>query len=197
MLKTISKVDRKTRRSQIVQAALGIIGRKGVSALTTSSIAREVGISEANIYRHFRNKDEILTEMAMEIRRSLEGNLSKVAEGTPLKSLREIYKLHLEYIENNEGIPRLIFSEQLHSSTRLKKRLLSTIGSYAGLLADIFVDGQKCGDIQKRLDPDAAAMMMIGMVQVSTLKWSLSGFNFSLVKEGMKLWSNFERCVRT
>lgn len=197
MTNIVSKVERETRRSQIVQAALGIIGRQGVTALTTAAIAREVGMSEANIYRHFENKEEILTEMAMEIRAGLERNISKVSEVSPVPALRQIYRLQLEYIESNEGIPRLIFSEQLHTSPELKKRLLGTIGSYADRLADIIREGQKEGSINKGIVPASAALMFIGMVQVTTLKWSLSGFSFSLVDEGAKLWMNFERCLRT
>jgi len=196
MINIASKVDRATRRSQIVQAALGIIGRWGVTALTTAAIAREVGMSEANIYRHFENKEEILSEMAMEIRSGLERNISNVAESSPVPALRHIYRLQLEYIESNEGIPRLIFSEQLHTSPELKKRLLEVIGSYADRLADIIREGQKEGSIKKEIVPASAALMLIGMVQVTTLRWSLSGFSFSLVDEGTKLWMNFERCLR-
>jgi len=197
MEKTSSKVDKKTRRSQIVQASLRIIGRQGVASLTTAAIAKEVGISEANIYRHFENKDEILSEMATHIREGLERNLSRVSETSPMAALRQIYKFHLEYIESNEGIPRLIFSEQLHTSSKLKKRLFATIGSYSNKLASIIQDGQQKEIIKKDIDSKAAAMMLIGMVQVTTLKWALSNYEFSLLKEGLKLWNNFERCVRT
>ncbi|NIR18211.1 MAG: TetR/AcrR family transcriptional regulator, partial [Desulfobacterales bacterium] len=194
--KTTSKIDTETRRTQIVEAALRIIGRDGVAALTTAAMAREVGISEANIYRHFENKNEILREMALKIRAGLERNLSRVSDASSLKALMQIYILQLEYIENNEGIPRLIFSEQLHSSPELKERLLETIGSYADRLADIIRKGQKDGTIKKDIEPMTAAFMFIGMVQVTTLRWSLSGFSFSLAKEGLKLWNSYERCVR-
>ncbi len=196
MSKTTSKIDTETRRTQIVEAALRIIGRDGVAALTTAAMAREVGISEANIYRHFENKNEILREMALKIRAGLERNLSRVSDASSLKALMQIYILQLEYIENNEGIPRLIFSEQLHSSPELKERLLETIGSYADRLADIIRKGQKDGTIKKDIEPMTAAFMFIGMVQVTTLRWSLSGFSFSLAKEGLKLWNSYERCVR-
>jgi len=43
----------------VVEAALKLIGEHGMSALTTAALAKEVGMSEANIYRHFRNKEEI------------------------------------------------------------------------------------------------------------------------------------------
>ncbi|GAB4387656.1 MAG: TetR/AcrR family transcriptional regulator [Thermodesulfovibrionales bacterium] len=191
-----TKLDRETRRAQIVAASLGILGRKGVTALTTSAIAREAGISEANIYRHFEDKDEILHAMADEIRAGLERNLARVPGASPLAGLRRVYRLHLEYIEKNEGIPRLLFSEQLHSGRGgLREKLLESINAYAGRLAGFIRRGQEAGLIREEVDPRASALTLIGMVQATTLRWSLSGFSFSLVEEGMKLWKNFERCV--
>lgn len=197
MKKTAKKFDRKTRRAQIVQAALRIIGSQGVSALTTAAIAKEVGISEANIYRHFENKEEILGAMTEEIGAGLEENLRAVTAGSPVARLKKIYKLHLEYIEKNDGIPRLVFSEQLHMrETHIKEKLLDKINAYSLKLSGIIKEGQKGGLIKKELSPKAASLMLIGMVQITTLKWSLSGFSFSLVDEGMKLWKNYEKCLK-
>jgi len=50
--------------------------------------------------------------------------------------------------------------------------------------------------IQKGLKSKSAAMMFIGLVQVNTLRWTLSGFSFSLVTEGMKMWEDYEKCIR-
>jgi len=195
--KTAKKLDRETRRRQIVRAALGIIGSRGVGALTTAAIARKVGMSEANLYRHFENKEEILHAMTEEIGAGLQENLGAVTAASPVARLRMIYKLHLEYIEKNDGIPRLVFSDQLHmGESRIRKRLLGKIDSYALKLSEIIREGQKGGLIRKDLNPEAASLILIGMVQITTLKWSLSGFSFSLVDEGMKLWKNYERGLK-
>jgi len=47
-------------QQQIIDAALWIIGEKGIHGATTAGIAVEVDISEGNIYRHFRDKEEIV-----------------------------------------------------------------------------------------------------------------------------------------
>lgn len=197
MNKTAKKFDRKTRRTQIVQAALRIIGSRGLGALTTAAIAKEVGISEANLYRHFKNKEEILNVMTEEIGAGLEENLKTVTTGSPVARLKEIYRLHLEYIEKNDGIPRLVFSEQLHMRLpHIRNKLLEKINAYSRKLSEIIKEGQKDGQIKEGLNPQAASMILIGMVQITTLKWSLSGFSFSLVDEGMKLWKDYEHCLK-
>lgn len=197
--KPIGKMPREVRRTQIAEAALRIIARQGVRALTTSAIAQEVGISEANLYRHFRNKDEILSEMVDMIGEGLRKNFESVfkTDATPISKLKKVFRLHLDYIEKNEGIPRLGFSEDMHWGNReLGERLLRNIERYADELEKLMREGQKTGALKRELEPRTAALMLIGMVQVVTFRWSLSGFSFPLVAEGMKMWENFESCVR-
>ena len=48
------------RRQQIAEAALRIISGKGVHRLTAQELGREVGIADGTIFRHFKDKAEIV-----------------------------------------------------------------------------------------------------------------------------------------
>jgi AcrR family transcriptional regulator len=196
--KTAVKMRNDVRREQVVQAALRIVGKKGVGGLTTSAIARAVGVSEANLYRHFKNKEEILFETGKGIGAAIRKNLEVVlaARVRPTIKLKRAFLVHLEFIEKNEGIPRLGFSEEMHiNNKRLKKEFLKNIGLYASGLETLFREGQRLGAIRGDVDRKALTAMFIGMVQVLVMRWSLSGFSFPLRAEGMKLWNNFEKCI--
>lgn len=197
---TSPKVSGQIRRRQVVDATLKIISEKGVKNLTTAAIANEVGMSEANLYRHFVNKEEILRETVAMIGEGLHGNVEKVfsSHKNPLACLREIYALHLGFVENTAGISRLVFSEEIHCGNSVLKEIMSnTVKGYAAKLESLCRNGQVAGLIDKDLDPACCALTMIGMVQVTILRWSLSGFSFSLTEEGIKLWDNFEKCIAT
>ena len=194
------KVSTEIRREQIVRSTLKIIAEKGARNLTTAAIAKDVGMSEANIYRHFRSKDEILSETVTKIGSGLRANLEKVfsagAKDPPLEKLRKIFMLHVDYVEKNEGIPRLVFSEEIHGgNTKLKQKLLKSIDSYAAQLESLIREGRKDGSLKKEINPKSTALMFIGMIQATILRWSLSGFSFSLVAEGRKLWDNYQKCI--
>ncbi|GER94022.1 TetR/AcrR family transcriptional regulator [hot springs metagenome] len=193
------RLSRDLRRKQIVEAALTIIANKGVSSLTTASIARKVGISESNLYRHFNSKDEIFQDAVEKIREGLLQNINAVSAMTDADAnerLRMLFVFHLDYIEKNKGIPRLIFSEEVHIGNRkLKDRLLSVINLYSAKLESFVKEGQEKGLIKKDIECHAISLMFIGMIQILTMKWSLSGFSFPLVDEGKKLWMNFEKCL--
>ena len=53
MLNRKSAEDRKT---EIIEALLGLADRIGPDRLTTNDIAREVGVTQAAIFRHFPTK---------------------------------------------------------------------------------------------------------------------------------------------
>ncbi len=200
MARDSKKVDRETRREQITEAALQIVGDRGVKGLTTAALAKEVGVSEANLYRHFENKDEILLETVGRIGETLRCNLERVLaeSSSPSESLKKIFILHLDYIEKNKGIPRLVFSNEIHvDNNRLREKLFSTIDSYARRLEELLREWRSAGSIKESMDPAPTALTLIGMIQALTMKWSLSGFSFSLVDEGRRLWANFERCMQT
>ncbi|MCK9364168.1 MAG: TetR/AcrR family transcriptional regulator [Syntrophales bacterium] len=201
MLKGCSKVDTEVRRAQITQAALDIIAGDGVKGLTTSAIAGRVGISGANLYRHFQNKNEILNSVVAKIGADLLQNLRAVrgaAPEDPLLKLTRLVRRHLEYTQNNKGIPRLVFSEEMHiTNVPLKEKLLRVINSYTQEISSLIREGQDAGIIKQNMEPQALALTIVGLIQVTALKWSLNGFSFSPVDQGMKLWKNLERCITT
>lgn len=49
------------RRQQIIRAAMDVFARNGFGGSTTREIAKNAGISEAMIYSHFRNKQDLYT----------------------------------------------------------------------------------------------------------------------------------------
>ena len=48
-----------SRREQILQTLMQMLQEQSLSRITTSALAREVGVSEAALYRHFASKAKI------------------------------------------------------------------------------------------------------------------------------------------
>ena len=193
----IKKESTEVRKEQIVRAALEIIGKDGIQGLTTSGIAKAVGISEANIYRHFKNKDAILTATVEDLEDNISNILKKVTtrEISPLDKLAQIFKLHLSHIQENKGVPRLVFSSELHFRQDLRDKLSSLIDGYLKMLTGILDEGVEDGSVKSVIDTTAMARLFVGMIQLSALRWSLSDFNIFLLKEGDKLWREYRKCI--
>jgi len=61
--KTRETDTEKTRR-QIIAATDALISEKGLTATSVSAVARSLGMSHANVYRHFKSRDALLIAVA-------------------------------------------------------------------------------------------------------------------------------------
>lgn len=88
-------------RRALLQAAVTIVERDGANALTLRAVARGAGVSPAAPYHHFKDKDELLQEVAREGFRRLRGTMSGHA------SSLEPYSREIAYIEFAHDHPAL------------------------------------------------------------------------------------------
>ena len=51
------------RQIEIINAATELMNQGGIQQLTTKSLAEKIGFSEPAIYRHFKNKTDILSSV--------------------------------------------------------------------------------------------------------------------------------------
>jgi TetR/AcrR family transcriptional regulator, tetracycline repressor protein len=66
-------------RKQVVQAALALLDEVGLDALTMRTLAERLGVKAASLYRHVRDKQDLLALLADEI----SGEIAIAADGRP------------------------------------------------------------------------------------------------------------------
>lgn len=193
----IKKEKTEVRKEQITKAAIDIIGREGAQGFTTARVAKEVGISEANLYRHFKNKDAIISSVIDSIEETLLGNFESIRREriSAIEKLERIFKLHLQYIQENNGIPRIVFSSEVLFVKGLNKKLLSLVNRYMGMLGDVLEEGALDGSIKPKINAEAMAGMYVGMIQFNAMRWLLGGFKYSLIDKSEKLWESYKKYV--
>ena len=193
------KKSTRIRKEEIVRAALEVIGKKGVQALTIAAIAESAGMSDANIYRHFAGKDEIFTALADFIGSAVMGKAATIAAGSrkPLEKLETIFFSHMALIAEHPGIPRFVFSEDVHLGNRkVAENIAFRMGNYVETLAGVIAAGVSEGELRPGLSPRETALTFIGMIQFTALRWTIGNASFDIRKEAEKLWDNFLRLVR-
>ncbi|MEW5802559.1 MAG: TetR/AcrR family transcriptional regulator [bacterium] len=192
------KLDTEIRQEQIAQAALELMITKGVSGLSVAGVAHRVGLVPSAIYRHFRNKDELIEAVVSLIQNKMLGHITAVCEETldPLKRLEALLTHHLKVIRKKQAIPRLIFSDDfaVHHPER-KARVYEIITRYLGSIAEIIRQGQQTGQIRQDIDPGTASIMFLGLMQQTGILWHLSdgGFDVAGYMEGA--WRIFRESI--
>jgi AcrR family transcriptional regulator len=190
----VEKLDTEVRQEQLAQAALALIAAHGLNRLSVARVARRVGLVPSAIYRHFAGKDALLDAVIALIRDRLHRNVDAVMEQTPdaLDRLQLLLRAHVRMIRENEGILRLVFSDELHrGQPERKARVYEMVGSYLKKVAAIISRGQHEGIIRADLDPATAAVMFLGLIQPAAILWHLSGGEFDVTKQVEKAWPFF------
>ncbi len=198
---SFEKLNTEIRQKQIAGAALGIISETGLKGLSIASTARRVGIVPSAVYRHFKNKAEIVDAVLDLIQENLFGNIKKACEKTndPLERLQHLLMLHINLIIGNRSIPRVVFSEDLYDGhpERKTKVYNQIIKVYLGKIADIVQSGQKEGRIRADLEPDAVSVMFLGVIQPAGTLWHLSERQFDAIKQVEIAWRIFKESIQS
>ncbi len=108
----------------IINSAIKLFSSKGYSATTTTLIAKEAGVSEAIIFKHFRNKENLLKEIGSIAISEIVENISIIPLVKNIESskkypfrdfLKSIIEERLEFFEKNAELIKLLLIEMQYS----------------------------------------------------------------------------------
>jgi AcrR family transcriptional regulator len=194
-----AKLKTEVRKEQIAQAALGLIAAKGLRNLSIAGVARRVGIVPSAIYRHFKDKDELINSVLTHIQALLLDNVKQVCQETssPIDRLRRLLFLHIRLIRENLGIPRIVFSEDVYlGPSERRRRVYQIVTNYLSRVEGIVRDGQISGEILSDIDAATLSVMFLGLMQPAALLWQVSNTAFDVTKFAEKAWKIFSQSIR-
>jgi AcrR family transcriptional regulator len=186
------------RQKQIAEAARRLIIVYGSEHITVRRIAKETGISEGAVYRHFRSKRDILLLLVQQIEADLNQDIddSRTPSSRPLAMLDRILQKHLSAIEQRRGISFLVIAEILSLGDRkLNGRIFEVIERYLGRIKSILSDGVRLKEIREDIDLDTTATLFFGVIQGLVTRWALSGYGFSLEMKYTPIWKIFRETL--
>lgn len=194
----LEKKATQVRQAEIVQAALEVIGRLGVSGLTIHETALAAGMCEANIYRHFRNKQEVVKAVVEFIGSQVTSRAAQLAgsSGKPLDKLEKVILAHSEMIAKNPGIPRLLFSDGgIVTGGRIAQIMASRIESFQATLTGLLEAAATEGALRDGIGSRETAVTIMGILQFSVLRWIGNQAEGRLTDDVALLWANFRRLL--
>jgi len=192
------KLDSQLRREQIAEAALGIVASEGLRRLSVAGVARRVGLVPSGIYRHFKSKEAMLQAVLDLLAKRLEANVQAACEESPdaLGRLKGVYLRHVRFIREGRAIPRLIFSDDVHSGhPERRRRVLRILEGYLGQIARLVRQGQEEGQIRAGLNPQTVALAFVGMIVPAAIYWHLTEGGFDVTQHAARAWQLFLTAV--
>ncbi|MGI4757944.1 MAG: TetR/AcrR family transcriptional regulator, partial [Janthinobacterium lividum] len=98
-------------KTAMIKAALDLVREKGPRGFTLNEASRVAGVSKSAPYRHFRDKDALLAEIALIGTRLLESELRAASSrrGTPREKLLSALLGYIEFAQNHPDYFAVMF----------------------------------------------------------------------------------------
>lgn len=162
------------RQVELTDAALRIVAAKGIAALTTRSLADEVGLSTGAIFRHFASLEALLDAVVARVEAVLESTYP-AADLPPVDRLERFVLARSTAVGNQLGILRLVLSEQflLALPKSGSDRLTGCVEKTRSFVLACLRDGQtSSGELRTDSPAETLAPIVMGTVQMLALSRS-------------------------
>ncbi|MGB9903174.1 MAG: TetR/AcrR family transcriptional regulator [Desulfotomaculales bacterium] len=186
------------KKEVIREKAEELFSANGYQNTTISDIAKAANISEATIYEHFRNKEDLLfyipEKSFLELMKSLEEHLLGIKG--PENQLRKFIWHYLSFMEDRRDFARL-FILGLWSNRRFYESEKSTpLKDYGKVLKNILRDGVEEGIFRSGFDLDICQAMILGTMNHIILSLLMLEKPLYLVSKGEALEQLFFSAIK-
>lgn len=161
-----------------METVVDLAAERNPSDITTAAIAKRMGVTEGALFRHFRSKDAILEATMSWVAEQLLARVDAAAQEAPstVAALEAIFHAHVDFVARHPGVPRMLFGQLQRPEASLAKRAVrALLRRYGERLRQLLETGRDRGELDARLDVDAAVAMFIGMVQGLVIRALLAG----------------------
>lgn len=162
-------------KERIISAVINVFSQGDFNEATMRDIARKSGVSQANIYQHYHNKESLLFTIIdaeiKQLQQELEQHLIGV-KGTENK-LRKLTWYYLGFREKNRQLTWLeTISLNVKAWSEAKDTWTDSM-EVAGIFRDILIEGKKNGEVRPEVDIRVAGHLYFGGLRNVITFWLL------------------------
>jgi TetR/AcrR family transcriptional regulator len=159
--------------------------------ITTAALAKEVGVSEAALYRHFPSKARMFEGLIKFIEDTLFIRISKVLkeESSAEARCQKILTLLLTFADKNPGMTRLLTGDALSGETeRLRERIAQFFDRLEAQLKQILREAQIRESKKPAISAAALANLLLATCEGRLVQFVRSEFKASPLEHWDLQW---------
>jgi AcrR family transcriptional regulator len=163
------------RRQCVLDSAGRVFSRSSYHAATTAEIARECGVSEPVLYRHFSSKRDLYLACLDAGWAHVRGLWEEALQREPDPGFR-LGAMGRSYIEQQRSGGRIMLSDlwvqalnEAADDPKIRRYLREQMREVHDFVANVIREAQAEGAIPKDRDPDAEAWIFISVGLLSTI----------------------------
>jgi AcrR family transcriptional regulator len=174
------------KQQQIIQVSMKLIIDEGMSKLTIRNIAKEIGVSEPAIYRHFTSKHEILIALIETLQSTIIPQFALISRSTvdPSEIFTPFLTALFTTIENNPAYALFVFSEEaFHNDPELRPSLFNLVTLILASIEKEFAQLENHVQWKHNLSLHDKATVTLSIIRFTVTKWHISHGKIKLTDE--------------
>ena len=168
-------------RVKITRALKSLLEEKEFNAITTAEIAKNAGVTEALIYKYFKDKRDLLHQVLSEYLEQYGVQLQQDLKGIKgaLNKLRKLIWSHINVYATNRVFARILLVEVRNHPDYYKSETNKLAKTYSNMALRIIEEGIRNGDIRDNLQPKLIWHGILGSIEQVCLSAVIFGRDLS------------------
>jgi len=180
-----------SRREIILQTLALMLETHPGQRITTAALAKQVGVSEAALYRHFPSKAKMFEALIEFAEQTLFSRINLITneQSQALKSCENIMSLVLAFAAKNPGICRLLTGDALMGENdRLRKRVNQVFERLETELKQVIRQAEIKEGLVTQQSVTSIANLLTACVEGRIIQFVRSGFKLSPTEHWAEQW---------
>ena len=186
------KQEKGSRRQHILETLALELEKSPGERITTASLARAVGVSEAALYRHFPSKARMFEGLIEFIEESVFGLINRILADVrdPVERCEKIMQLLLGFSARNPGISRILVGDALTGENeRLRVRIGQFFDRIETQFKQVLREAELAGALRNGLPVTASANLLLAVAEGRMNQYVRSSFKRSPLSEWEGQWA--------
>ena len=187
------------RQLEIIKASGKILMESGIVGLTTKNLAREMHFSESALYRHFKNKEAIVTLLIAYLSENITQRFDAIinTKQSPEEKFTTLFKSQFSYFKQNPCFINIVLSDGLiDNSDEVKNAIQQLLQTNFIRFNSLIKEGQETGVFRTVIASEELVHIVMGTFRLQMLKWKLASFEFDIEVQGQKTMNSILALIK-
>ena len=164
-------------RLKIVASLKTLLAEKDFGAITTAEIAKTAGVTEALIYKYFKDKRDLLHQILSEYLEQYRAQITYDLKGIKgaFNKLRKLIWSHINVYATNRVFAKILLIEVRNYPDYYKSETYERVREYSDIVLRIIEEGIRNGEIRDDISPKLIRYGILGSIE----QICLSGITFN------------------
>lgn len=158
-------------RIKIAEALRSLLENRDFGSITTAEIARTAGVTEALIYKYFKDKRDLLYEVLREYLEHYDARFEIDLKGIKgsLNKLRKLIWSHINIYATDRVFAKILLIDVRSFSDYYTSRPYELVKKYSKIMLGVIEEGVADGEIRKDISPRIMRQAIFGALENACL----------------------------